>query len=113
METTFQDVTSALGIRDTEGLVRKCYPGDRPCADGIVPCDLPDWSSSHEEEHRDIVRRTTLHRKSHPTFSDALVLVRRELWRQTTFYGSPSATETVKVPKAFVERLTQALCCAA
>jgi hypothetical protein len=30
-----------------------------------------------------------------------------------TFYGSPADTETVKVPKAFIERLTDALCYAA
>jgi hypothetical protein len=36
------------------------------------------------------------------------------LWAQEeTFYGSPADTETVKVPKAFMERLTDALCYAA
>jgi hypothetical protein len=41
--------------------------------------------------------------------------VRKELWaqEQQTFYGSPSATDTVKVPRAFVERLTDAVCYAA
>jgi hypothetical protein len=36
------------------------------------------------------------------------------LWAQEqTFCGLPSATETVKVPRAFVERLTDAVCYAA
>jgi hypothetical protein len=35
------------------------------------------------------------------------------LWAQETFYGSPADTETVKVPRAFVERLTDAVCYAA
>jgi hypothetical protein len=40
--------------------------------------------------------------------------VRKELWAQEqTFCGSPSATDTVKVPRAFVERLTEAVCYAA
>ena len=30
-----------------------------------------------------------------------------------TFYGSPAQTDTVKVPRAFVERLTDAVCYAA
>jgi len=55
--------------------------------------------------------------KAHPTFfSDALALVRKELWAQEeeqTFCGSPSATDMVKVPRAFVERLTEAVCYAA
>ena len=48
-----------------------------------------------------------------PTFSDALALVRKELWAQRTFCGSPEASDTVKVPRAYVERLTEAVCYAA
>ena len=51
--------------------------------------------------------------KAHPTFADALALVRKELWAQETFYGSSANTETVKVPRTFMERLTDALCYAA
>ncbi len=59
-------------------------------------------------------RRAAWYHKSHPTFADALALVRKELWAQEeTFYGSPADTEPVKVPKAFMERLTDALCYAA
>jgi hypothetical protein len=35
------------------------------------------------------------------------------LWAHETFCGSLSATDTVKVPRAFVERLTEAVCYAA
>jgi hypothetical protein len=57
-----------------------------------------------------IFRRAACYHKAHPTFSDALALVRKELWAQEerTFYESPSAIDTVKVPRAFVERLTDA-----
>jgi hypothetical protein len=58
-------------------------------------------------------RRAAWYQKAHPTFADALALVRKELWAHATFYGSPADTETVKVPKAFMERLTDALCYAA
>jgi hypothetical protein len=60
-------------------------------------------------------RQTAWYHKAHPTFSDALALVRKELWAQEeqTFCGSPSETDTVKVPRAFVERLTEAVCYAA
>ena len=30
--------------------------------------------------------------------------------QEETFYGSPAQTDTVKVPRAFVERLTDAVC---
>lgn len=60
-------------------------------------------------------RQTAWYHKAHPTFADALALVRKELWaqEQQSFYGSPSATDTVKVPRAIVERLTEAVCYAA
>jgi hypothetical protein len=48
-----------------------------------------------------------------PAFADTLALVRKELWAQATFCGSPADTETVKVPRAFTERLTDVLCYAA
>jgi hypothetical protein len=58
-------------------------------------------------------RQAAWYHKAHPTFADALALVRKELWAHATFYGLPADTETLKVPKAFMERLTDALCYAA
>jgi hypothetical protein len=48
-------------------------------------------------------------------FAEALALVGKELWAQEeqTFHGSPWEAETVKVPRAFVERLTDVVCYAA
>ena len=46
-------------------------------------------------------------------FADALAMVRKELWASATFYGSPAQSDTIKVPRAFVERLTDTLCYAA
>jgi hypothetical protein len=59
-------------------------------------------------------RRAAWYHKRRPTFCDALALVRKELWAQDQpFCGSAADTETLKVPKAFTERLTDALCYAA
>jgi DDE superfamily endonuclease len=59
-------------------------------------------------------RQAAWYRKRHPTFADALALVRKELWAQEqTFCGSPAQTDTVKVPRIFMERLTEAVCYAA
>ena len=61
-----------------------------------------------------VFRQTAWYHKAHPTFADALALVRKELWaHEQTFYGSGAETDTVKVPRAFVERLTEAVCYAA
>ena len=58
-------------------------------------------------------RQAAWYHKSHPTFADALALVRKELWTQGAYRGSLADTETVKVPRAFMERLTDVLCYAA
>ena len=59
-------------------------------------------------------RRTAWYRKSYPTFSDALALVCKELWaKEEAFCGSLREADTLKVPRQFVERLTDVLCYAA
>jgi hypothetical protein len=61
------------------------------------------------------LRQAAWYHKRHPTFADALALVRKELWAQEerTFCGSPTETDTIRVPRAFMERLTDAVCYAA
>jgi hypothetical protein len=60
-------------------------------------------------------RQAAWYHKRHPTFADALAMVRKELWAQEerTFCGSPVQTDTTKVPRAFMARLTDAICYAA
>jgi hypothetical protein len=66
-------------------------------------------------QEADALRRlATWYRKAHPTFADALIMVRKQLWAQVqTFCGLPAHGDTIKVPRAFVERLTETVCCAA
>jgi hypothetical protein len=59
------------------------------------------------------VRITAWYDKPRPTFSDTLALVRKELWAQEIFCGSSRQSDTVKVPREFMERLTDAVCYAA
>jgi hypothetical protein len=61
----------------------------------------------------DALRQAAWYHKGHPTFADALALVRKELWTSATFCGSRWGADTIKVPRAFVERLTDAVCYAA
>jgi hypothetical protein len=66
------------------------------------------------QEDSPTIRRAAWYDKTRPTFTDALAVVRKELWTQEeTFRGSLSDSETVKVPRAFMERLTDAVCYAA
>ncbi len=59
------------------------------------------------------VRRTAWYGKARPTFSDAIALVRRQLWDHIHFSTSEQETDIIKIPRALLERFTEALCYAA
>jgi hypothetical protein len=59
------------------------------------------------------VRSTAWYRKTHPTFADAMALVRRQWWEHLHFSMSQQETEMLKIPRALFERCTEALCYAA
>jgi hypothetical protein len=59
------------------------------------------------------IRQAAWYPKALPTFIDALALLRRELWAHQAFSLSAPAPDLVKVPRQFVEHLTETLCYAA
>jgi hypothetical protein len=59
------------------------------------------------------VRSTAWYRKTHPTFSDAIALVRRQLWEHIHFSTSLQQTDLIKMPRELFERFIDAVCYAA
>ena len=114
MEATFQEVRQCLGFETQRQWSEKAI---RRTAPALLALFSLVTLFAHQQEARmhKAVRRAAWYEKEHPTFSDALALVRKELWaqEQRTFCGSPQETDTVKVPREFVERLTDAVCYAA
>jgi hypothetical protein len=113
MEATFQEVRQRLGFETGRQWSEKASRRTAPALLGLFSL-VTLLAHRHMAEGAKIVRKAAWYDKAHPTFSDALALVRRELWaREETFYGSSRESDTVKVPRAFVERLTDAICYAA
>ena len=56
------------------------------------------------------IRCSAWYRKTHPTFSDALALVRRSLWDAQLFSMSRSEPHVRKIPSPALEHLTELLC---
>ena len=54
-------------------------------------------------------RRAAWYAKSHPTFSDALAIVRAKLW-SASFETSRPDPDQVKIPRALLNRLLEAAC---
>ncbi len=115
MEATFQEVRQRLGFETQRHWSERAIRRTAPALLGLfsVVTLLADRYMS--KSGAGTLRRTAWYDKSHPTFSDALAQVRKQLWAQerVTFYGSSAEAETVKVPRVFVERLTDAVCYAA
>jgi hypothetical protein len=115
LEATFQEVRQRLGFETQRQWSEKAIRRTAPALLGLF--SVVTLLANHQmanNENMDAVRRAAWYDKSHPTFSDALALVRKQLWAQEqTFYGSPAQTDMVKVPRDFMERLTDAVCYAA
>ena len=114
MEATFQEMRQRLGFESQRHWSEKAI---RRTAPALLALFSLVTLFAHERMAQGsgiVVRQTAWYRKSYPTFSDALALVRKELWAQEeAFCGSAQQTDTVKVPREFMERLTDAVCYAA
>ena len=115
MESTFQEVRQHLGFETQRHRSELAIRRTAPALLGLfwVITLLAHLHMADKGENI-VVRRAACYDKTHPTFSDALALVRKQLWSQEqTFYGSSAETDMVKVPRVFMERLTDAVCYAA
>jgi DDE superfamily endonuclease len=113
METTFQEVRQRLGFETQRQWSEKALRRTAPALLGLFSL-VTLLAHRHIAEGAQIVRKAAWYDKAHPTFSDALALVRRQLWAlEETFYRSSLESDTVKVPREFMERLTDAICYAA
>jgi hypothetical protein len=113
LEVTFQESRRHLGFETQRQWSELAIRRTTPALLGLF--SLITLCADHQMRRAAgaLRRQAAWYRKRHPTFADALALVRKELWAGATFYGSPAHTDTVKVPRAFVERLTEAVCYAA
>jgi hypothetical protein len=112
LEVTFQEVRRHLGFETQRQWSDMAIRRTTPALMGLFSV-ITLFAHRRMPRATGAFRRAAWYQKAHPTFTDALALVRKELWAHATFHGSPAETETVKVPKAFMERLTDALCYAA
>jgi hypothetical protein len=114
LEVTFQEMRRHLGFETQRQWSEMAIRRTTPALLGLFSIVTLLAHRQMRQAAGVLWRQAAWYHKAHPTFADALALVRKELWAQEqTFFGLPSATDTVKVPRAFVERLTDAVCYAA
>jgi hypothetical protein len=112
LEVTFQEVRRHLGFETQRQWSEMAIRRTTPALLGLFSL-ITLIAHRRMAPSTEVVRRAAWYRKPHPTFSDALALIRKDLWANATFHGSPAQSDTVKVPRAYLEHLTDAVCCAA
>ncbi len=115
MEATFQEARQRLGFETQRHWSEMAIQRTAPALLGLFSLVVLFAHRMMADQPTEIVRRAAWYDKTHPTFSDALALVRKELWAwdEETFCGSPREDDMVKVPRRLVDRLTDAVCYAA
>jgi hypothetical protein len=113
METTFQEVRQRLGFETQRHWSERAIQRTAPALLGLFSV-VALLAHRYMANGKGVVRGAAWYDKRHPTFSDALAVVRRELWsHEATFCGSTAERDVVKVPREYMERLTNAVCYAA
>ncbi len=115
MESTFAECRQRLGFETQRHWSDKATQRTAPAMLALFSV-VTLLAHQYMGEGSNLVRGAAWYDKRDPTFSDALAVVRKELWsaeRQQSFYGSGLETETVEIPREFMERLTDAVCYAA
>ena len=112
MEATFQEVRQRLRFETQRHWSQEAIRRTAPALLGLFSLVTLFAHQRMIDKSAKTVRRTAWYDKKYPTFSDALAVVRRELWarEEATFCGSGQEKDMVKVPREFVERLTDAVC---
>ena len=114
METTFQEVRTHLGVETQRQWSDLAILRTTPALLGLFSL-VAVWADELARAPTGAVRPRTAawYDKREPTFSDAIAAVRRALWRPPGLSMSHLATETVEIPAALLQRLTDTLCHAA
>ena len=103
MEAIFEEVRQRLGFETQRQWSEKAIGRTAPVLLDLFSLVRLLAHRQMAQEGSPTIRRAPCYDKSPPTFTDALALVRKELWSCTTFRGSLSEPDTVKVPRAFME----------
>jgi hypothetical protein len=111
IEVTFEEVRTHLGVETQRQWSDKAIARTTPTLLGLFSL-ITLLAHYLQQQHPFPVRQAAWYSKPLPSFSDAIALVRQSLW-SCTFSLSSEPTEMVKVPRSFLERLTDTLVYAA
>jgi hypothetical protein len=113
VEVTFEEARAHLGMETQRQWSDKAIARTTPAVLALFSMVTLLGNHRYGKQPEQFVRQSAWYVKRLPTFSDALATVREQLWREAGFRTSRSEADSVKVDRALLERLTDALCYAA
>jgi len=112
MEVTFAESRAHLGVETQRQWKASAIARTTPALFGLFSL-VTLMAERLREPESDWTRQAAWYKKEQPTFSDAIALVRRQLWQQENYSTSVATTDVIKIPRELFERLTEAVCYAA
>jgi len=112
MEVTFEEARAHLGLETQRQWHDLAIGRTTPAIFGLYSLVTLMAHALQETETR-VLRTAAWYAKTRPTFSDALAVVRRELWSACHFSMSAFTGDMIKIPRSLFERLTDTVCYAA
>jgi hypothetical protein len=112
VETTFQESRAHLGVETQRQWSDLAIARTTPAIFGFFSL-VTLWAADPKIAPRLRPRTAAWYDKREPSFSDAIAAVRRIFWSAPSFSMSRHPPDSVKIPTALLERLTEALCYAA
>src|SRR6266850_8299230 len=102
MEVTFEEARAHLGIETQRQWNDLAIGRTTPALFGLYSLVTLMAHALQEVEAR-VVRTAAWYAKVRPTFSDALAVVRRELWSTCHFSMSSAKPEVIEIPRSLFE----------
>jgi hypothetical protein len=113
VEVTFEEARTHLGMETQRQWADKAVARTTPAVLALFAIVTLLAHHRYDAKQALLVRQAAWYSKRRPTFSDALATIRQQLWHEVGFRTSRAETNSVKVDRALLERLTDALCYAA
>ena len=109
MDPTFRHVREHLGVETQRQWSDKAIARTTPVLLGLFSL-ITLLANDLLCRHDLTIRTAAWYPKPLPTFSDALALVRYQLWTHFTFQISPADADMVQVPRVLLDRFHDLVC---
>jgi hypothetical protein len=112
LESTYAEVRAHLGVESQRQWSSQAIARTTPCLLALFWLVTLLAADLHQRGQLQL-RSAAWYDKPQLTFADTIAAVRQQLWTSSLFIGSALQQDQIKIPRAFFQHLTDALCYAA